>query len=138
MTGKLGRNPGYDPLKFIIDEAHNRGIEIQAWLNVYKVYGNGKPSETDPEHVVLKYLNLCSEYQDEWWMDPGNPETTSYLLNVIMEMVRNYDIDGIHLDYLRYPNKDFNDDVTYTRFGNGENKSDWRRNNITNFVEVIV
>jgi uncharacterized lipoprotein YddW (UPF0748 family) len=64
LTGKLGGNPGYDPLKFIIDEAHNRGIEIQAWLNVYKVYGKGKPSETEPEHVVLKYPNLCSEYNE--------------------------------------------------------------------------
>jgi uncharacterized lipoprotein YddW (UPF0748 family) len=137
LTDQLGKNPGYDPLKFIINEAHKRGIEIHAWMNVYKVYGKGYPIKTKPEHVILKYPNLCSEYHDEWWMDPGNPQTRNYLLNVFMELVRNYDIDGIHLDYLRYPNKDFNDNVTYAEFGKGDNKSDWRRNNITQFVEAL-
>lgn len=137
LTGQLGENPGYDPLKFIITEAHKKGIEIQAWMNVYKVYGKGYPKETKPEHVILKFPNLCSIYQNEWWMDPGNPQTQSYLLKVFMELIRNYDIDGIHLDYLRYPNKDFNDKVTYAEFGKGENKSDWRRNNITRFVEAL-
>ena len=137
LTGKLGGNPGYDPLTFIIAESHKRGMEIHAWWNVYKVYGMGSPSETSPKHVVLKYSDLCKKYHDEWWMDPGFPETRKYLLNVIMEMVRNYDIDGIHLDYLRYPNKDFNDDNTFRKFGNTKNKFEWRRNNITAFVESL-
>jgi uncharacterized lipoprotein YddW (UPF0748 family) len=137
LTGQLGGDPEYDPLKFIIDEAHKRGIEIHAWMNVYKVYGKGYPVETKPEHVIIRYPNLCSEYHNEWWMDPGNPQTQNYLLKIFMEMVRNYDIDGIHLDYLRYPNRDFNDNVTYAEFGKGENKSDWRRNNITRFVEAL-
>ena len=137
LTGKLGKNPGYDPLKFIIEEAHKKGMEVHAWWNVYKVYGKGIPSESFPEHVVLKYPNLCREYHDEWWMDPGIPEVRKYLLKVVMEMVRNYDIDGIHLDYVRYPNKDFVDDNTYKLYGNNEDKSDWRRDNITKFVESL-
>jgi uncharacterized lipoprotein YddW (UPF0748 family) len=123
LTGELGNDPGYDPLKFIIAEAHKRGIEIHAWWNVYKVYGKGMPAETLPEHPVLKYPDFCSEYRDEWWMDPGIPAVRKYLLNVIMEMVRNYDIDGINLDYLRYPNKDFDDYSTYRKFGNNVNRN---------------
>ena len=137
LTGELGKNPGYDPLKFIIAEAHKRGIEIHAWWNVYKVYGKGMPAETWPENPVLKYPDFCSEYRDEWWMDPGIPAVRKYLLNVIMEMVRNYDIDGINLDYLRYPNSDFDDYGTYRKYGNNENRSDWRRDNITKFVESL-
>ncbi len=137
LTGELGENPGYDPLKFIITEVHKRGMEIQAWWNVYKVYGKGIPSESSPEHVVLKYPDFCREYRDEWWMDPGIPRVREYLLNVVMEMVRNYNIDGIHLDYIRYPNKNFKDDKTYRMFGNNENKFDWRRENITKFVESL-
>ncbi len=137
LTGQLGKDPGYDPLKFIIREAHKRGIEIHAWWNVFKVYGKGVPSETLPEHVILKYPNFCKEYRDEWWMDPGIPKVRKYLLRLAMEMVRKYDIDGIHLDYIRYPNKDFDDYETYRRFGNNENRSDWRRGNITKFVEAL-
>ena len=137
LTGELGEDPGYDPLQFIIKEAHKRGMEIQAWWNVYKVYGQGIPSRSFPEHVVLKYPDFCKEYRDEWWMDPGIPEVRKYLLNVMMEMVRNYDIDGVHLDYLRYPNPDFDDENTYRKFGNNENKSQWRRDNITKFVESL-
>ena len=137
LTGELGKDPGYDPLKFIITEAHKKGIEIHAWWNVYKVYGKGRPAETWPENPVLKYPDFCSEYRDEWWMDPGIPAVRKYLLNVIIEMVRNYDIDGINLDYLRYPNKDFDDYNTYRKFGHNENRSDWRRDNITEFVESL-
>lgn len=137
LTGELGKNPGYDPLKFIIEQAHKRGIEIHAWWNVFKIYGRGKPSETSPEHAILKYPKLCKEYRNEWWMDPGIPEVRKYLLNVAMEMVRNYNIDGIQLDYIRYPNRDFDDDNTYKMFGNNENKWDWRRDNITMFVESL-
>ena len=65
LTGQLGKDPGYDPLKFIIREAHKRGIEIHAWWNVFKVYGKGVPSETLPEHVILEYPNFCKEYHSE-------------------------------------------------------------------------
>jgi len=65
LTGVLGSNPGWDPLKFTIDEAHKRGIEVHAWWNVYKVYGTGTPPNTNPQHVVLTHPELCKLYANE-------------------------------------------------------------------------
>jgi len=137
ITGNLGQNPGWDPLLFILDEAHQRGIEVHAWWNVYKVYGTGIPPNTNPQHVVLSHPELCRTYADEWWMDPGIPGTKTYLLNLAIEMIRKYDIDAIHFDFIRYPNPDFDDADTYVLYGQGVNKSDWRRNNISQFVYAL-
>jgi len=138
LTGNLGQNPGYDPLQFIIEEAHALGIEVHAWWNVYKVYGIGTPPGTNPPHVVLAHPELVKQYTNgEWWLDPGKPETKTYLLNLAMEMVRKYNIDAIHFDFIRYPNPDFDDDATYAQYGGGINKADWRRNNITQFVYAL-
>lgn len=137
MTGTLGANPGWDPLQFTIDEAHKRGIEVHAWWNVYKVYGTGTPPNTTPQHVVLSNPQLCKLYDNEWWMDPGIPGTKTYLLNLAMEMVRKYDLDAIHFDFIRYPNPDFDDAATYAAYGQGVQLADWRRNNITQFVMAI-
>lgn len=137
LTGTLGGNPGYDALQFTIEEAHKRGMEVHAWWNVYKVYGTGTPPTTNPPHIVNRRRDLCKLYADEWWLDPGFPDTKTYLLNLAMEMVRNYDIDGIHFDFIRYPNPDFLDDSTYALYGGGLSKSDWRRNNINQFVFAL-
>lgn len=137
LTQVLGSNPGWDPLQFTIDEAHKRGMEVHAWWNVYKVYGTGTPPNTNPQHVVLSHPELCKLYANEWWLDPGIPGTKTYLLNLAMEMVRNYNIDAIHFDFIRYPNPDFDDAATYAAYGQGVQLADWRRNNITQFVMAI-
>jgi len=137
ILSKLNGKPEYDPLKFIIVEAHKRGLEIHAWWNVFKVYGKGEPDKSDSEHVINKHPEFCKRYGEQWWIDPGIPSARKYLLSVAAEMLHNYDLDGIHLDYVRYPNPDFNDSVTYRKYGNGDNKDDWRRNNVTDFVEAL-
>jgi len=137
LTGKLGENPGYDPLRYFIEESHKRGIEIHAWWNVYKVFGKDLPELSLPKHVVLAKPELCKYYKNEWWMDPGNPQSNKYLLSLIAELVSNYDLDGINFDYLRYPDKDFNDDNTFKIYGNGKDRSKWRRGNINHFVSQI-
>lgn len=137
LTGTLGANPGWDPLQFTIDEARKRGIEVHAWWNVYKVYGSGTPPSTSPQHIVLSRPELCKLYNNEWWMDPGLPSTKTYLLNLAMEMVRKYNLDAIHFDFIRYPNPDFDDAATYATYGQGVQLADWRRNNITQFVMAI-
>lgn len=137
LTGSLGGNPGYDPVQFTIEEAHKRGMEVHAWWNVYKVYGTGTPPVTNPQHVVHRHPNLVKLYDGEWWMDPGEPGTKTYLLNLAMEMVRKYPLDGIHFDFIRYPGTDFSDSASYANYGGGVNKSDWRRSNINNFVTAI-
>src|SRR5690606_3025151 len=127
LTGIMGRDPGYDPLQFAIEEAHKRGMELHAWVVVYKVYGLETPPATNPPHVLLSHPELCKAYGSEgYYMDPGYPETTTYLLNLFMEMIRKYDIDAIHFDYMRYPGSNFNDADSYAKYGQGQNKSVWR------------
>lgn len=148
LTGVLGKNPGYDPLKFAIEEAHRLGLELHAWWNVCKVAdGPERPPMTTPKHVVnyrLEWSRLWinrdrneKASSSEWWLDMGIPPVRSYLITVAMEMIRNYDIDGIHFDYLRYPGIEFEDDITYERFGKGMSKADWRRENINQFVRAL-
>lgn len=137
LTGKLGKDPGYDPLKYFIEESHEKGIEIHAWWNVYKVFGKELPGMTKPKHVVLDKPELCKYYKNEWWMDPGIPNTNKYLLKLIIELLTKYDIDGINFDYMRYPDEDFPDDLSFEKYGKGIDKYKWRRENINNFVSQI-
>jgi len=138
LTGTLGQYPGWDPLQFALQEAHKRGLELHAWFNVYKVWsGSAPPPFSIPQHVVYAHPEWAQVYQNEWWLDPGIPDVREYLVNVAMDLIRRYDIDGIHFDYIRYPGPKFNDDDTYQWYGNGMDKNDWRRENINRFVREI-
>ncbi len=138
LTGQLGADPGYDPLEFVIEEAHKRGMELHAWWVVYKAYGASIPPVTTPKHLLHTHKELCKLYGNEgYYMDPGYPETNTYLVNVALEMIRGYDIDAIHFDYIRYPGADFDDSESYSLHGNGMAKDDWRRENINRFVAEI-
>lgn len=139
ITGTLGSNPGWDVLQFVIEQAHARGIEVHAWFVTYRVWDSSSlPPATSPQHVLLSHPSYCKSYVEgtstSWWLDPGIPAVRSYLRSIITEMVANYDLDGIHFDYIRYPDASFDDNDTYTTYGGGMNKDDWRRNNITQFV----
>ncbi len=139
MTGTLGNDPGWDPLEFVINECHARGMEVHAWFVTYNVYsGQNAPPSTNPEHVVNAHPELCTLYEEGgtygWWMDPGIPETREYLIDVVMEMINGYELDAIHFDYIRYPGSDFDDAETYEIYGNGQDLGDWRRANINQFV----
>jgi len=141
LTGTLGRNPGYDPLKFAIEETHKRGMEFHAWWNVVKVKDDSTlPPNTNPPHIVLRHPEYVKYYKpnNEWWIDMGKPEARNYLINVVMELVRNYDIDGIHFDFIRYPNPDFPDSDTYALYANEyPDINEWRRENINKFVRAV-
>lgn len=141
LTGTLGRDPGYDPLKFAIEETHKRGMEFHAWWNVVKVKDDSTlPPATNPPHIVLRHPDYVKYYKpnNEWWIDMGKPEARNYLISVVMELVRNYNIDGIHFDYIRYPNPDFPDDDTYAPYASEyPDKSEWRRENINKFVRAV-
>lgn len=134
LTGTLGKDPGWDPLAFAIEEAHKRGMEIHAWFNVVKVYNQGMPPISYPLHIVRAHPEWVQQYDGEWWVDMGIPNVRTYIENIVMELVRKYDLDGIHFDYIRYPGESFNDWSSFHTFGGGMNRDDWRRNNITTFV----
>ncbi len=135
LTGVLGKDPGWDPLAFIVAEAHARGMEVHAWFNTVLVKnGGGPPDRSDPLHVILAHPEWMHQVDGEWWFDPGLPVVRNYLVNVAMDIVRNYDIDGFQFDYLRYPQQNFPDAVTYRKYGRKLPKDDWRRHNIDEIV----
>lgn len=134
LTGTLGKDPGWDPLAFLINEAHEAGIEVHGWVNVYKVKGNGSVPLSTPPHVARAHPGWVFSYQGEGWLDPGIPEVGKYLLNVLMDIVRKYDIDGINFDYLRYPGRTFPDGDSYKKYGIGLTRDRWRKSNLDRFV----
>lgn len=134
LTGTLGKDPGWDPLAFLVNEAHQVGIEVHAWVNVFKVRANGPVAMTAPPHVSRAHPGWVFTYHGEGWLDPGIPDVGKYLLNVVMDIARKYDIDGINFDYLRYPGRDFPDADSYRRYGLGIPRDKWRKSNLDRFV----
>ena len=139
LTGKAGKNPGYDPLAFAIDECHKRGMQLHAWLVTLPLGKAAHVKSHGRNSLANKHPELCKLYQGSWYMEPGEPQTATYLTSLIAEIVTKYDIDGIHLDYIRYPDRprNYNDQALHRRYGKGMSNADWRRNNITTIVKDI-
>jgi uncharacterized lipoprotein YddW (UPF0748 family) len=144
LTGRQGRSPSpyYDPLKFMIDESHRRGLEIHAWFNPFRSVMNVSQSSISPQHVSRRHPDWNITYGKYKWLNPGLPEVRSYVLKVVMDAVRRYPIDGVHFDDYFYPypikNKKFRDDNTFSRYSRGfRNLDDWRRDNINLFVKGV-
>jgi len=137
LTGTLGKDPGYDPLRFLLDEAHAVGIEVHAWFNVFKVRGPGRVVSTYPLHPALRFPTHLIEVDGEGWLDPGIPAIREYTVRVALEIVRKYDVDGLMFDFLRYPGREFPDEDTFNRYGSKMDKDDWCRSNIDMFVSAV-
>jgi uncharacterized lipoprotein YddW (UPF0748 family) len=137
LTGSLGKDPGWDPLAFVLAEAHALGIEVHAWFNVFKIRGPNPAGSSTPEHPSRALASFTVEQDGELWLDPGRPEVRAYLVTVAMDLIRRYDIDAINFDFIRYPGTSFGDGESYVRFGKGMNIHDWRRLNITAFVREV-
>ncbi len=132
-------NPPYDPLDYAIRECHKRGLQCHAWLVTFPVGSPRQVQNQGAESIVKKQPLLCKLYQGEWYLDPGNPLTRHYILSLVNEIVSKYDIDGVHFDYIRYPENAsrFPDGDTFNRYGKGFNLDEWRRNNINLLVQNI-
>ena len=139
MSGKEGCSPGYDALAFAIEECHKRGMECHAWMVAIPLGKEKHVKELGKNSITRKQPQICKRYQGEWFLDPGNPSTKEYLLSLVKEVVTRYDVDGIHLDYIRYPDqpKDFPDKEMYRKYGNGKDLNSWRRDNITAIVRHL-
>jgi len=136
LTGVLGKDPGYDPLAFALTEAHKRGLELHAWFNVAKVWGSDN-LPVNARHVTRAHRDWVRSFENEWWIDLGIPEARAYTEELVKELVRSYDVDGIHFDYIRYPSNTFDDWGSFTQWGDGVERPEWRRNNITTFVRNV-
>ncbi len=151
LTGKQGRapEPFYDPLKLAVEESHKRGLELHVWLNPYRAKHPTSKSELAPNHVSKKHPEMIVEYGDHLWMDPGLKSVQDYSLTVVNDIVKRYDIDGLHFDdyFYPYPEKngsgetiDFPDDKSwkiYQESGGKLERADWRRENVNTLIERI-
>ncbi len=154
LTGVQGRmpDPYYDPLKMWVEEAHKRGIELHAWFNPYRARHTSAKSPNAPMHIANTNPALVKSYGGYLWMDPGEGEAAQRTLDVIMDVVRRYDIDGVHVDDYFYPypinapgsmpplEQEFPDDASwrhYIVFGGGLARADWRRENVNQLMQKV-
>ena len=147
LTGRQGKapEPYYDPLAFWIEETHNRGMELHVWFNPYRAHhpAGGPVRETS---VVRRHPGIIKELSGGYyWLDPAKEETKEYSLSVIMDVLRRYDIDGVHVDDYFYPypsyngDRDFPDDDTWDASGRvGKmDRHDWRRKHVNDFIRRL-
>lgn len=139
FTGTPGQRPLYDPLRFAVDECHKRGMEIHAWVVAFPICKVAVAKQLGKRALPQQHPEFCQRCGDQWMMDPGVPQTANYLARICQEIAANYEVDGIHLDYIRYPEATipFNDEATYRRYGNKQSRSQWRTSNIDRCVQMI-
>jgi len=150
LTGQMGKPPSpfYDPLAFAVSEAHKRGLELHAWFNPYRARLGDLKTPIAPRHVSQAHPEWVRAYGKFLWLDPAEPGTRDYVLKVIMDVVRRYDIDGVHFDDYFYPYRekagdqelDFPDDRAWQAYRDGPGRlgrSDWRRRNVDLLVEAV-
>ena len=139
LTGQFDKDPGYDPLQFAIDETHRRGMELHAWVVTIPCFKVANASKMGRKCMTKTHPELLRKLGDTYYADPGLPGTADYLSQICMEIVNRYDIDGLHFDYIRYPENApaFPDGQTFRKYGKGKKKDEWRRNNITSIVRTI-
>lgn len=142
VSGTAGQAPDqdFDVLSYWVEAAHSRGLQLHAWLNPYRITRSGQeeldalpetsPARQHPEWVV--------EYDGNYYFNPGLPAVQQLVVDGAAEIVRNYDVDGIHLDDYFYPGTDFNDAAAYERYGaDFDDIDDWRRDNVNDLIATL-
>jgi uncharacterized lipoprotein YddW (UPF0748 family) len=142
LTGVQGRDPGYDPLAFIVEQAHRRNLELHAWYNPYRVSMGADPSKLVPEHPGRVHPEWIWAYGGKLYFDPGLPEVQEHIQQAILHSVEHYDLDGVHFDDYFYPypvaGQTVPDAATYAAHGAGfDTIADWRRHNVDTFVQSV-
>jgi uncharacterized lipoprotein YddW (UPF0748 family) len=144
LSGVQGKAPSpyYDPLEFAIVEAHKRGMELHAWFNPYRATFNLIDSHTSADHITKQKPEWFFTYGGKKLFNPGIPEVRDYIVQVVMDVVKNYDIDGVHFDDYFYPypesNQTIRDNEAFYKYGaDFKNIDDWRRNNVDTLIHVL-
>src|SRR5574344_666 len=147
LTGIQGRapEPFWDPLEFMIEEAHKRGMELHAWCNPYRVTSNDKDLLAK-SHLYFKNPSIFVRYGKQLYFDPGEPEAIRHTVNVIADIVSRYDVDAIHFDDYFYPypikNRKFPDDKSFAKYAKAQgfdssHRADWRRHNVEMLIKAV-
>jgi uncharacterized lipoprotein YddW (UPF0748 family) len=157
LSGEQGRAPwkvgeaAWDPLAFWVREAHRRGLELHAWFNPYRARHSSAGTPLVAPHLAVRRPELVKRYGDMLWMDPGEPAAAAHTLAVVADVVRRYDVDGVHIDDYFYPypfsvpaaggvEQPFPDDESYARYRQGGGllvREDWRRAHIDALVAEL-
>jgi len=144
LTGTQGRDPGYDPLAFLIAQAHARGLELHAWFNPYRVSLQGDLARLVARHPARLHPDWIVGYdtpKGRLFYNPGIPAVRRFVEDDILDVVHRYDVDGVHLDdyFYPYPNgHDFGDDAAFARSGAGfADRASWRRHNVDMLVKEL-
>ncbi|WP_433235196.1 family 10 glycosylhydrolase [Streptosporangium sp. CA-135522] len=142
LSGTQGVDPGYDPLAFMVGEAHARNLEFHAWFNPYRVANHDDPTRLVPSHPARQNPGWRFAYGGKLYYNPGIPAVRDFIENAVMDAVTRYDLDGVHLDDYFYPypvsGETIPDASTYAQYGAGfDNVGDWRRNNVNLLVQEL-
>ncbi|MEP6621802.1 MAG: family 10 glycosylhydrolase [bacterium] len=151
LSGIEGKapEPYYDPLTFAVDEAHARGLELHAWFNPYRARHASAKAANARTHISVTHPELVRSYGKYLWMDPGEPRVIAQTLRVMLDVVRRYDVDGIHIDDYFYPYPElgrdslpvpFPDSTSYAAYRKGGGvleRDDWRRHNVDTLIQQI-
>lgn len=150
LTGACGKAPDplWDPLKFIVEAAHDRGIEVHAWFNPYRAWHPAAKGEPSPDHITQTHPESAPAYGRYRWMDPSDPFVQRRSRDVMLDVVRRYDVDGIHIDDYFYPypiteggkKVDFPDQANFDAYvasGGTLSRGDWRRKQVDDFVRDV-
>lgn len=139
-TGVQGQDPGFDPLAVLVQAAHDRGLELEAWVNPYRLQSGGTPDALSAANLANTHPDWVKSVADGLYLDPANPEVRDYIAAGVGELCQNYDIDGVHFDDYFYPTTaaDFDAD-TYAAYCDGGGTlalGDWRRQNVDDLVAL--
>ncbi len=143
LTGKQGRSPSpyYDPLQFMIEETHKRGMEFHAWLNPYRANYDVRSASIASNHITKVHPEWFLTYGGKKYFDPGNKEAQRHVINVVRDIVKRYNVDARHMDDYFYPyrihNKEFPDNASYKKSGSKLSKGDWRRSNVDSIIKAL-
>ncbi len=148
LTGQMGTPQDFDPFEFLVAEAHKRGLLVHAWFNPYRAYHPAAKTMSN-DHVSKTQPSIVRQYGRYMWLDPTDPAGQEYSLRVIADVVRRYDIDGVHFDDYFYPYAetdaagkkiDFPDEANWQKYlsvGGKLSRDDWRRSNVNSFIEAV-
>jgi uncharacterized lipoprotein YddW (UPF0748 family) len=143
LMGKQGQSPipFYDPLVFMIEETHKRGMEFHAWINPYRAVFNINKSSVAPSHLSKMHPEWFINFEGKKYFNPGLPEVWNHTNKVVADILKRYDVDAIHMDDYFYPyrvpNKDFPDQATYLKYARGLDKETWRRSNCDTIIKQL-
>ncbi|WP_433239026.1 glycoside hydrolase family 10 protein [Streptosporangium sp. CA-135522] len=141
LTGTAGKDPGWDPLPFLVAEAHRRGLEFHAWFNPYRAASDGDVNKLPAGHPARRHPDWIVKHEGLIYYNPGLPQVRDHVASIVKDVVTRYDVDGVHFDDYFYPypggGAKFADDAAFKKYGKGRKLADWRRANVDKLIAQV-